>query len=295
MTRVTLAEFDAEDIDYVVAHVAQRDTGRLIAEFIEELRRLDSVDDHFEFQRDLAGAIYEAEQKLVEANRCVKRAAAGRTTPNPPGATWELERKVFERICRQLRCVGDALAWRLFGFNRRIILALSQHAPSGLMNGKDGLGHELGAVVAYREDGKFALLHSVTNCLRIADLTVFDDDMPRLQEIKASEHRGSRYRAQKRRAERAIAAINDGGLLGNDEAEPFDSSQPLKARFGVMRDALRLSGTDGHSSVVAGRQHVVTTYNLPAAHREPAAFLLQAESRKRRTFERSSWVRPSTT
>ena len=37
---------------------------------------------------------------------------------------WAFEELVFERIARQLRVVGDGLAWRRFGYDRRIIFVL---------------------------------------------------------------------------------------------------------------------------------------------------------------------------
>lgn len=77
------------------------------------------------------------------------------------------------RVARQFRCVGDALAWRVFGFERRNIIALCQNAPSGVWAGKAGAPAELDAVEqAYRQDGQFAILHDMTNCLRIGDVAI---------------------------------------------------------------------------------------------------------------------------
>ena len=39
----------------------------------------------------------------------------------------ELRRGVPERVTRRFRCAGDALAWRLFGFECRIIIALRRN------------------------------------------------------------------------------------------------------------------------------------------------------------------------
>jgi hypothetical protein len=85
----------------------------------------------------------------------------------------QFKHDLWERIARQYMCIGDALAWRVFGFERRYIIALSQNAPPGVMEGKEGLAAEREQVVwAWREDGRFALLHDLTNCLRIGDVTV---------------------------------------------------------------------------------------------------------------------------
>lgn len=81
---------------------------------------------------------------------------------------------MIERVGRQLRSVGDALAWRASGFDRSYITALSQNAPPGPMAGKAGLNARLVAVEArWNDHGRFALLHDLTSCLRIGDLTDF--------------------------------------------------------------------------------------------------------------------------
>ena len=59
--------------------------------------------------------------------------------------TWQFEHDMCERVGRQFRCVGDALAWRVFGFQRKHIIALCQNAPPGIMAGKEGLPAELTA------------------------------------------------------------------------------------------------------------------------------------------------------
>jgi hypothetical protein len=81
---------------------------------------------------------------------------------------WSTERRVWDRIQRQFRAVCDALAWRMFRFDRRYIIAMSRSADPGPM-GKEVLPYELGRVQElWEQDGVFGLLHDLTNCLRIA-------------------------------------------------------------------------------------------------------------------------------
>ena len=59
---------------------------------------------------------------------------------------WQLEHDVCERVARQYRCVGGALAWRVFGFQRRHVIARCLNGPPGVMAGKAGLAAELARV-----------------------------------------------------------------------------------------------------------------------------------------------------
>ena len=91
---------------------------------------------------------------------------------------------------RQLRCVGDALAWRVFGFERQYITALARNQSPGMMAGKLGLAAERARVEqARREDGQFALMHDLTNCLRIGDITAFTDEGQVQIEVKTNAKR----------------------------------------------------------------------------------------------------------
>jgi hypothetical protein len=83
--------------------------------------------------------------------------------------------------------LGDALARRYYKYDRRAIIALSCNDSPGPMYGKKGLPYELGRVEEiWKSDGHFALMHDLTNCLRIADLSeIVSDGMTWLREIKA--------------------------------------------------------------------------------------------------------------
>ncbi|WP_371663018.1 hypothetical protein [Streptomyces sp. NBC_00280] len=50
---------------------------------------------------------------------------------------------MFERLARQLRSVGDALAWRALGFHRPFILALCHNDLPDPMHDKAGQKEEL--------------------------------------------------------------------------------------------------------------------------------------------------------
>lgn len=67
------------------------------------------------------------------------------------------------RVVRQLRDVGDGLAWRVHHFDRGLITALSDHDSPGPIVHKKGLGNEIGRVIeCFRDNGHFALMHDLT-------------------------------------------------------------------------------------------------------------------------------------
>jgi hypothetical protein len=176
--------------------------------------------------------------------------------------TWRLEYQVCERLARQYRCIGDALAWRVFGFQRKHIVALLQNAPPGMMAGKEGLEAELARVEqAYREDGQFALLHDLTNCLRIGDVTVFGNDGT-FQTVEIKSDPGRRSPAQSRRIKAARDAVRNGGPLpGNDPmARLHDLDVPFRTHLDLLRTGTERAARDGIFTVkVPGARALVVT------------------------------------
>ena len=174
--------------DDVFVHPRHEAAQKALPDLIGQLRAAANVKDGYEFQQELIAYVRETEEARNAFSKAVKRMGDGKSpqpdAPEPQSGgdpslleTWQLERDVCERIARQFRCVGDALAWRVFGFERRNIIALCQNAPPGVWAGKAGAQAELDTVEqAYRQDGQFAILHDMTNCLNIGDVTIFRDD-----------------------------------------------------------------------------------------------------------------------
>lgn len=240
----------------IIRHPAQQATATNIAELISWLRSCEQPEDFYEFQRYLFGYIYKVEERRAECSRVIKRLRRGgklpADAPAPPHygdpaklADWEFESYVFERLARQLRSVGDGLAWRCFGYDRRIILTLSRNAPAGPMFGKEGLPYELGRIKElWEKDGHFALHHDLTNCLRIADLTEFTEDGGALlREIKAKPHT---ERAQMERAQAAVDAIMHGGQLpGDSDARLIELTEPYRTNLKQLGDLIQLAKRHG--------------------------------------------------
>ncbi len=287
--------------DDVFAHPRHEAAQKALPDLIVQLRAAANVKDGYELQQELIGHVRETEEARNAFSKAVEQMEDGKSpqpgAPEPRSGrdpslleTWRFERGVCERVARQFRCVGDALAWRVFGFERRNIIALCQNDPPGVWAGKAGAPAELDTVEqAYRRDGQFAILHDMTNCLRIGDVTVFRSDGSRETiEVKSSPQRSKS--AQQRR----IHAVNDAlqnaaALPGKDRrARLFDVDVPFRthldllalgteraAREGIFAARVRgdraLLVTDIYGSPRTGPSIPASTAarDEPAGHRQP--------------------------
>lgn len=193
-----------DSFQQVLDHPRHRAAQETLVELIRQLRACTDVDEGYEFQQALLAQVLAVEEDHDAFNRAVKRMANGKSpqvgVPEPQSgldpsslSTWQLELDICERVARQLRCVGDALAWRVFGFERQHITALARNQSPGMMAGKLGLAAERARVEqARREHGQFALMYALTNCLRIGDFTAFTDEGPVQIEVKTNGIRSRR-------------------------------------------------------------------------------------------------------
>lgn len=224
----SMRSLDHEHLAQVTRHPWQVNNLTTVERLLKRLDACGSSEDLYEFQRDLLAAIYTVELRRAGCSKAAKRVQQGKApqadAPDlPAGAdtgdvdSWDTEVFVAERVARQLRSVGDGLAWKAFEYDRRPIYALSRNEPSGPMVGKAGLDYELGKVEAlWNDEQHFGLLHDLTNCLRISDVTEFDGIRRVVHEVKKKP--GRTVATQKSRAQAAIDAITDGGPLpGPDE------------------------------------------------------------------------------
>ncbi|MEV4590952.1 hypothetical protein [Streptomyces chartreusis] len=255
---MSLFHADCYSPDDMVMHPRHRAMQPVLVQLIQQLRDCGTVEAGVELQRALLTRLLDVEKDRWEFKHAATRMRKGKQplaeAPEPQSgrdpsdiATWRFEHDVCERLARQLRSVGDALAWRVFGFHRPFILALCRNQSPGPMYGKAGLPAELEHFErACKEEGTFALLHDLTNCLRIGDITVWDSvHPPRTEEIKTNP-KNSRS-AQLRRINQARAAVLDGGPLPGDNASEllYDLDLPLRTHLDVLRNALDRAATDG--------------------------------------------------
>ncbi len=244
------------NLDAVLLHPRQLGALDTLAGLIEQLRACENVKDGYGFQQELLRLRLAADEDRMAFRQAVRRVRSGkRPQPDAPEpqsgldpsslGTWQIEHDVCERLGRQYRCIGDALAWQVFGFQRKYILALSRNDPPGSMAGKAGLAKERETVEQAWQDGRFALMHDLTNCLRIGDITVFTDDGPKIIEVKTDPRR--RNAAQERRIKAAELALQDAGPLpGPDIRERlYDLDIPLKTHLDVLADGTVRAAREG--------------------------------------------------
>jgi hypothetical protein len=242
--------------DAVLLHPRQLAALDTLAGLIGQLRACENVKDGYEFQQELLRLRLAVDEDRMAFRQAVRRIRS-RKQPQPDAPepqsgldpssleTWQIEYDVCERLGRQYRCIGDALAWRVFGFQRKYILALSRNDPPGSMARKAGLAKEQETVEQAWQDGRFALMHDLTNCLRIGDITVFTDDGPKIIEVKTDPARQNA--AQERRIKAAELALQGAGPLpGPDIRERlYDLDIPLKTHLDVLDDGTGRAAREG--------------------------------------------------
>jgi len=287
-----LEELGPVDIGRVITHPWQVRSLDVIIELIHRLREIESWRSYYDFQRRLVGGLLETERHFAHASRMAKRAHKGKPVDPPETGDWELDRLVYRRVGRQLRSVGDALAWRLFNFDRRVIVAVSRNESPGPMFGKEGLGREIGEVKhAWENEHAFALLHDATNCMRIGDVTKFMPGRADLVEIKKDPKKLGREQVE--RMERVVATINEGApmLVDGQQVELLGTSQQFRTHLPDLRRGLDAARREGHISIRLGTGWVVSitalTIDRPMTEEEALAQIERQKTARDRAFSKA--------
>jgi hypothetical protein len=146
-----------------------------------------------------------------------------------------------------------------------MIAALSRNDSPGPLVESEGLGYELGRVVDLWKDHRhFGLLHDLTNCLRIADVTEFVTDGGRLLHEVKKKTGGRATAAQKARMRAVIDAVNDGGVLPGEtgDARLAVLSTRYRADLAVLRDAIGLAQSRGVQGIRLGEGRALVVASL---------------------------------
>ncbi|MEV6242650.1 hypothetical protein [Lentzea sp. NPDC051838] len=264
-----------ERANRVVLHPIHQEAIATLAQLVTALRQCRTSEDYYQFQQDLLAKVLAVQTHRAGCRRIAKLLRQGKKLPadapelrsSEPAIdpeTWDLEADVCERVDRQLRSIADALAWRVFNFDRRIIIALSRNQHPGPMVGKKGLAAERAFVADWwRDDRRFVLLHDLTTCLSIGDATSFrevgNEYEAYLHEIKTDPHRKESQQLRRQRmAEEAIRS--SGPLPGGLSGRIVQLDLPYKTHLKLLATAFDLAHDRGVQGikVPGGRALVVS-------------------------------------
>ncbi|WP_331751884.1 hypothetical protein OG713_45895 (plasmid) [Streptomyces sp. NBC_00723] len=277
-----LTDMPSDRLDALIKHPFHRETVERLVGFIRDLRECRTPENYVAFQQDLLHATLAANAARAERSRVIKRLRRGQKLPaDAPDLVvgdphdlddWRLEQDVLERVGRQLRSIGDAMAWQAFHYDRRHILALRRNESPGPMTlSKEGTVHEIQfAHQQWIEHRQFAMLHDLTDCLRIGDVTVFtkpdrnNEQDILLYELKTNPNR--REGPQLERTRLAAEALHRGGPLpGHRNARLIDTGVPYATHLSALADAFDHAHRDGLKTMRVPGQRGLLTLDIHAA------------------------------
>ncbi len=133
----------------------------------------------------------------------------------------------YQNLQQIFRSIGDGLAFIYLDTWDIKPMAFKQSA--GALSGKKGARLERKVLRKIIKSGKIAILNDLTNCLRHGDITVIEDSLPQIFEVKSSKARNDRTKRQIENIEKVLE------YLYTDSAE------------GLYGSKLKIQRTAGHS------------------------------------------------
>ena len=143
----------------------------------------------------------------------------------------------------RLRSIGDGIAWRLVNYDRPTLRLLSEHQPVSAPQLDVGLASEVRELLKLADEQTGpVILNSVTNFLRVGDITIYEPDTGevRLVEVKSS----SRSTARTRRQGQYMSVVQEGLKTGVHQTagvqlHRLSASKPLKTHVFSVEQAMR--------------------------------------------------------
>lgn len=312
----TLTAMNERQMGHAVAHPAQQRLLPVLSDLITQLRACRNDADYFAFQKELLAHRQQHETWRAECARAADRAKKGKQPKVEAPAmevsggdptdshAWNFQADVYTRLTHQLRSIGDGLAWTILDYRRDLLVALSRSRPPGPMDPtKTGTKTEIDFVDSqWHDQGRLALMHDLTNCLRIADVTVLNPEQSVLElyELKSNPRR--KDPAQVARIRTAARAVARGGSLPGDDPSQRLITVPIP--YATHLDLLR-TGTDlayrrGAQTVAVAGGRAIEVYHLPSltGRWDEESFAAATGSRRREAARRAGvrgdeWMRQS--
>jgi hypothetical protein len=264
-----LGSLTETDLRQVLGHERHQLNLAVIGSLVARLKQLKTPKDFYDFHRDLIAHVYVADEWRAQCAEIELLLRGGSDCdPEWQHVDWRLERIVADRICRQLRCVGDGLAWKALSFERHLITALGTNRSNPSLYGKEGFGCELRVLQdTWEREGHFAILHDVTNCLTVGDLTTCS--LMHAPWVKPTSHTCNSERwviaevknigglcktvrrgRQLARMQMVVEAVVNGAPLVGDDGVGrvfFKSTKQFKTHLRELGTALEEAWKTGHS------------------------------------------------
>lgn len=182
----------------------------------------------YDIQMDLLEYIIEIENEIrtiKDKIKLNKQISNDKNNENEVRKKFSIEAKelkelsiLYKEAIKRLREIGDSLAFSYF--SKHDLKSLCWKQSAGFISGKEGLQNELAKLKSIFESGGFAVLNDITNSLRYGDITVDDNGLPRLLEIKSSSNKNERIITQQQNIEQRMEMFNNDYLesfLGTDK------------------------------------------------------------------------------
>lgn len=211
-TNVTRAQYYYSYFhDKLAISVYKRKTRELTSSLF---RRISYIGDTYEQHKENLdyNSFLELQLELVEKITTTERRISKFKKETPKNFQKIKEARERRRL---LKLLGSTIAWILLEFDKRYIRYFARGRSPGFISGKKGLELEIRALLtAFELENCAAVLHDITNCLHVGDLSVkIPGDILNF-ELKLGEGKrklSARERRQKRKRE-IIQEFYDRGI-----------------------------------------------------------------------------------
>ena len=188
-----------------------------------------------------------------------------------------------------IRQIGDAIAWRSFGYDRAVMRLLSQRSTKQQVIAA-GTAYELQqwAQALDRRQG-VPILNALTNVLAIGDITVVNPDgSGEIIEVKASKTKSRRLTRQKKQMGEVVKLLNFGrGEVENKEIMILRFDIQPENDLNPLLQLLDQAGTEGWSTGKPNPCCYVECINSVALRNSKQSILHFEESRN---IEVAPWI-----